>query len=117
MFNDDEDFGFLTGGLGDLDDDGKVDFTEYDSDCYDFEHIYGGNRRSGNYQPQKKNNDEPPKIYCAWGMFGWILALIGCFMPIINTIIYTDGDEIGLGITLTVVLLIAWIFGFLNRAK
>lgn len=28
MFND-EDFGLLTGGLGDLNGDGKVDFTEY----------------------------------------------------------------------------------------
>ena len=29
MFNDDEDYGFLTGGLGDLDGDGDVDFIEY----------------------------------------------------------------------------------------
>ena len=29
MFNDDEDYGFLTGGVGDLDGDGRVDFTEY----------------------------------------------------------------------------------------
>ena len=114
MFNDD-DFSFLTGGQGDLDNDGTVDFAEHDSDCYDFKHIYGGNRRSGKYQPQK--NDEPPKIYCAWGIVGWILALIGCFVPIINTFIYTDGEEIGLGIILTIILLVAWIFGFSNRVK
>ncbi len=37
MFNDDEDYGFLTGGLGDLDGDGKVDFVEYmnEEDDYD----------------------------------------------------------------------------------
>lgn len=29
MFNDDEDYGFLTGGLGDLNGDGDVDFVEY----------------------------------------------------------------------------------------
>lgn len=40
---DDEDFSFLTGGLGDLDGDGKVDFTEYIFEEDDFEQIMGNN--------------------------------------------------------------------------
>lgn len=38
---DDEDYGFLTGGLGDLDGDGRVDFTEYIMEEDDFERIMG----------------------------------------------------------------------------
>lgn len=36
---DDEDFGFLTGGLGDLDGDGDVDFAEYMNEEDDFQRI------------------------------------------------------------------------------
>ncbi len=36
---DDEDYGFLTGGLGDLDGDGKVDFAEYLIEEDDFQRI------------------------------------------------------------------------------
>ena len=43
MFNDDEDYGFLTGGLGDLDGDGRVDFVEYMNEEDDFQRIMGGN--------------------------------------------------------------------------
>ena len=42
MFNDDEDYGFLTGGLGDLDGDGDVDFIEYMNEEDDFQRIMGG---------------------------------------------------------------------------
>lgn len=38
---DDEDYGFLTGGLGDLDGDGKVDFAEYLIEEDDFQRIMG----------------------------------------------------------------------------
>ena len=48
-------------------------------------------------------------------MFEYIVNILK--NPIINTFIYTDGEEIGLGITLTIILLAAWIFGFSNRAK
>lgn len=41
MFNDDEDYGFLTGGLGDLDGDGDVDFVEYMNEEDDFQRIMG----------------------------------------------------------------------------
>ncbi|MBE6728546.1 MAG: hypothetical protein E7562_07885 [Ruminococcaceae bacterium] len=40
MFND-EDYGFLAGGLGDLDDDGKVDFLEYLNEEDDYQRIMG----------------------------------------------------------------------------
>ena len=39
MFNDDEDYGFLTGGLGDLDGDGRVDFVEYMNEEDDYKRI------------------------------------------------------------------------------
>ena len=42
---DDEDYGFLTGGLGDLDGDGKVDFAEYLIEEDDFQRIMGGDGR------------------------------------------------------------------------
>lgn len=41
MFNDDEDYGFLTGGLGDLDGDGRVDFIEYLNEEDDYQRIMG----------------------------------------------------------------------------
>ena len=41
MFNDDEDYGFLTGGLGDLDGDGRVDFVEYMNEEDDYQRIMG----------------------------------------------------------------------------
>ena len=43
MFNDDEDYGFLTGGLGDLDGDGDVDFVEYMNEEDDFQRIMDSN--------------------------------------------------------------------------
>ena len=50
MFNDDEDYSFLTGGLGDLDGDGRVDFVEYmneglkqlEGDYWDLKEIFLG---------------------------------------------------------------------------
>lgn len=39
MINDDEDYGFLTGGLGDLDGDGRVDFVEYMNEEDDYQRI------------------------------------------------------------------------------
>lgn len=41
MFNDDEDYGFLTGGLGDLNGDGDVDFIEYMNEEDDYQRIMG----------------------------------------------------------------------------
>ena len=41
MFNDDEDYGFLTGGLGDLNGDGDVDFVEYMNEEDDYQRIMG----------------------------------------------------------------------------
>ena len=43
MFNDDEDYGFFTGGLGDLDGDGDVDFVEYMNEADDYQRIMGNN--------------------------------------------------------------------------
>lgn len=34
-----EDYKGITGDYADTNRDGKVDFVEYDNDCYDFEHI------------------------------------------------------------------------------
>ena len=115
----DDDFSSETGRYADLNNDGKVDSAEYLNDCDDFDRIYKkGNHPYGKYTPPQQSSNEPPKIYCAWGIIGWILALIGCFAPTINTLIYTDGDEIGFfGVILTIILLIAWIWGFSNRAK
>lgn len=39
MFNDNEDYSFLTGGLGDLDGDGRVDFVEYMNEEDDYQRI------------------------------------------------------------------------------
>ena len=39
MFNDDEDYSFLTGGLGDLDGEGRVDFVEYMNEEDDYQRI------------------------------------------------------------------------------
>lgn len=41
MFNDDEDYGFLTGGFGDLDGDGRVDLAEYMNEEYEYQQIMG----------------------------------------------------------------------------
>ena len=114
----DDDFSSETGRYADLNNDGKVGFDEYRNDCDDFNRIYkNANRPYGKYTPPQQNTNEPQKIYCVWGTAGWVLALIGCFVPIINTLIYTDGDEIGLGVILTVILFAAWVYGFSHRAK
>ena len=42
MFIDDEDYSSLTGGLGDLDGDGRVDFVEYSLEEDDYRRIMGG---------------------------------------------------------------------------
>ena len=54
MFNDDEDYGFLTGGIGDLDGDGDVDFVEYMNEEDDYGHIMGG---SDDYSVLDDDND------------------------------------------------------------
>ena len=41
MFIDDEDYSSLTGGLGDLDGDGRVDFVEYSLEEDDYRRIMG----------------------------------------------------------------------------
>ena len=43
MFNDDEDYGFFTGGLGDIDGYGDVDFVEYMNEADDYQRIMGNN--------------------------------------------------------------------------
>lgn len=53
-----DDFKNFTGSYADLNGDGKVDFTEYDSDCYDFERIHKNSRSSGEYNPQQQSTDE-----------------------------------------------------------
>ena len=50
-----EDYKGITGDYADTNRDGKVDFVEYDSDCYDFEHIYKKGHSSGGYTPQKQS--------------------------------------------------------------
>lgn len=44
MFIDDEDYGFLTGGLGDLNGDGRVDLEEYLNEEDDFQRIMCDNK-------------------------------------------------------------------------
>lgn len=112
----DDDFSFLTGKQADLDNDGKVSFYEYMNDCDDYDRIKGS-KPTGKYKPQQKSSNEHPKIYCSLGIVGWILAFIGCFMPFINTLIYTDGEGLVFGFILTAFFLASWIFCFSNRAK
>lgn len=50
-----EDYKGITGDYADTNRDGKVDFVEYDSDCYDFEHICKKGHSSGGYTPQKQS--------------------------------------------------------------
>lgn len=50
-----DDFKGTTGDYADTNRDGKVDFTEYDNECYDFEHIYKNGQSSGGYTPQKQS--------------------------------------------------------------
>ena len=42
-----EDYKSVTGDYADTNRDGKVDFVEYDSYCYYFEHIYKKGHSSG----------------------------------------------------------------------
>ena len=56
MFNDDEDYGFLTGGLGDLDGDGRVDFIEYLNEEDDYQRIMG-NKNDDDYSVLDDDED------------------------------------------------------------
>lgn len=53
----DEDYGFLTGGLGDLDGDGKVDFTEYMIEEDDFQRIMGNNDDDDFFSDDEEDDD------------------------------------------------------------
>lgn len=75
-----EDYKGTTGDYADTNRDGKVDFTEYDNDCYDFEHIYKNGHRSGGYTPQKQGGFK----YWLRNMTGthWIIIILLCLqMP------------------------------------
>ncbi len=55
---DDEDYGFLTGGLGDLDGDGVVDFTEYINEEDDFQRIMGNTDDNDSFLDDEDDNWE-----------------------------------------------------------
>ena len=61
MFNDDEDYSSLTGGLGDLDGDGRVDFVEYSLEEDDYRRIMG-NKDDDDYSVLG-DDDEDWEIY------------------------------------------------------
>lgn len=61
MFNDDDDYSFLTGGLGDLDGDGRVDFEEYMIEEDDFQRIMGSN--DDGYSFSDDDNDDWETVY------------------------------------------------------
>ncbi|MBQ0083537.1 MAG: hypothetical protein KBS52_02075, partial [Clostridiales bacterium] len=62
MFND-EDYGFLTGGLGDLDGDGDVDFGEYLNEEDDFERIMGTHDDYNSFSDDAYEDDDWKDIY------------------------------------------------------
>lgn len=109
----DDDFSFSTGKQADLDNDGKVNFSEYMNDCDDFNKIYRNkNHSTGRYKPQQQQ-PEGKSI----GKVGWILILICCFAPIFSSILNADGKYMGGCIILTIVFLISWVICFCNRKK
>ena len=57
MFNDDEDYGFLTGGLGDLDGDGRVDFAEYLNEEYEYQQIMGNKDNDDDFSISDDDDD------------------------------------------------------------
>ena len=57
MFNDEEDYGFLTGGLGDLDGDGDVDFTEYMNEEDDYQRIMGNKDNDDDFSISDDDDD------------------------------------------------------------
>lgn len=75
-----KDYKGITGDYADTNRDGKVDFVEYDSDCYDFEHIYKKGHSSGGYTPQKQSG------FKGWlrnmTVTHWIIIILFCLqMP------------------------------------
>lgn len=75
-----EDYKGITGDYADTNRDGKVDFTEYDSDCYDFEHIYKNGHNSAGFTPQKQSG------FKGWlrnmTVTNWIIIILLCLqMP------------------------------------
>ncbi len=57
MFNDDEDYGFLTGGFGDLDGDGRVDFAEYLNEEYEYQQIMGNKDNDDDFSISDDDDD------------------------------------------------------------
>lgn len=55
---DDKDYGFLTGELGDLDGDGKVDFTEYMMEEDDFQRIMDTKNDDDSFSDDEDDEDE-----------------------------------------------------------
>lgn len=89
-----DDFKDFTGNYADLNGDGKVDFAEFDSDCYDFEHIYKKSHNSGGYTPQKKS-----------GFGGWLRNMTGTHWIIIILLCL----QLPILIVPAIILFIVWI--------
>ena len=66
-----EDYKGITGDYADANHDGKVDYVEYDSDCYDFNKCYKNNHRSGMYSNK------------SGGVYNWIRNMTGTHWIII----------------------------------
>lgn len=68
-----EDYKGITGDYADTNRDGKVDFEEYDNDCYDFNKCYRSNHRSGGH-----SNKSGVFSNCIRNMTGthWIIIIL-----------------------------------------
>lgn len=66
-----EDYKSITGDYADTNRDGKVDFTEYDSDCREFNECYRSNHRSGGHSSK------------SGGVSNWIRNMTGTHWIII----------------------------------
>ena len=66
-----DDFKGITGDYADTNRDGKVDFAEYDNDCYDFNKSYRSHHRSGGHSNK------------SGGIFNWIRNMTGTHWIII----------------------------------
>lgn len=62
MFNDDEDYGFLTGGFGDLDGDGRVDFAEYLNEEYEYQQIMGNKDNDDDFSISDDDDDTDENV-------------------------------------------------------
>ena len=91
-----DDFKDITGDYADTNRDVRVDFVEYEDDCYDFNHIYNNDHSSGGYTPQRQG-----------GFINWVRNMTGTHWIII--ILLFLGLKIPFLIIPIAILFIIWI--------